>query len=329
MLARRWRPGDPSHLEWSPSPGTVVCGMPELPDIVVYIECLRRVLVGHALERVRLGSPFLLRSVEPALEACAGRRVVGLRRLGKRIAIALESELFLVLHLMIAGRLQWKSRGAGLPGKRGLAAFDFTSGSLLLTEAGTKKRASLHVVQGERALAGHDPGGLEVLQAGADAFRGALMRERHTLKRALTDPTLFSGIGNAYSDEILHWARLSPFKLSDKLTDEEAERLYRAARDTLAEWSARLRAEAGDGFPVKVTAFREDMAVHGRYRKPCPDCGTPVQRIVYSENEANYCPRCQTEGRLLADRALSRLLRSDWPRSVEELEGRRAARGED
>jgi formamidopyrimidine-DNA glycosylase len=298
--------------------------VPELPDVTVYVEALARRVVGEPLERVRLASPFLLRSVEPPLAAAEGRRILGVRRLGKRIVLELEGGLFLVLHLMIAGRLRWRDRGiqgpAKVPGRNGLAAFDFPSGTLLLTEAGSKKRASLHVVRGEAGLAAHDPGGLEVLEADLAAFRAALARESHTLKRALTDPHLVSGIGNAYSDEILHRARLSPFKLTGSLSPEEAERLYRAAREVLVEWTERSRREAGEGFPEKVTAFRPGMAVHGRYRQPCPVCGAPVQRILYAENEADYCPRCQTGGKLLADRVLSRLLKDDWPRTLEELE---------
>ncbi len=294
--------------------------MPELPDVVVYIDALGPRVVGQPLERVRLASPFLLRSVDPPLEAVQGRAVRGLRRLGKRIVWALDEELFLVLHLMIAGRLRWRARGAAVPRKLGLAAFDFPTGTLLFTEAGTKKRASLHVVRGEEALREHDPGGLEVLDATLDAFRAVLRHENHTLKRALTDPRLFSGIGNAYSDEILHRARLSPLQLTRNLTDADGARLYDATRATLTDWIDRLRREAGDQFPEKVTAFRDGMAVHGRYGQPCPVCGTPVQRIVYADNEANYCPRCQTEGRLLADRSLSRLMHEDWPRTIEELE---------
>ena len=301
--------------------------MPELPDVTVYVEALARRVVGEPLERVRLASPFLLRSVDPALGEAEGRRVVGVRRLGKRIVLELEGGLFLVLHLMIAGRLRWRHRGPGapakMPGKQGLAAFDFPSGTVLLTEAGSKKRASLHVVRGEEGLAAHDPGGLEVLEADLASFRAALARESHTLKRALTDPHLFSGIGNAYSDEILHRARLSPFKLTSGLSDEESERLYESAREVLREWTETSRREVGEGFPEKVTAFRPGMAVHGRYRQPCPVCGAPVQRILYAENEANYCPRCQTGGKLLADRVLSRLLKDDWPRTLEELEARR------
>ena len=294
--------------------------MPELPDIVVYLECLQRRIVGKPLEKVRLLSPFLLRSVEPPLSEVVGRRVIGLRRLGKRIVFALEEDLFLVLHLMIAGRLHWKPRGAKPPGKIGLAAFDFPDGTLLLTEAGTKRRASLHCVRGEAELARHNPGGLEVLDADESQFRAALTRENHTLKRALTDPRLFSGIGNAYSDEILHRARLSPLAQSLRLTAEEIERLYDATRETLTSWLERLRREVGDGFPAKVTAFRPDFAVHGKYDQPCPVCGTMVQHIVYAENETNYCPRCQTAGKVLADRSLSRLLKDDWPRTIEELE---------
>lgn len=293
--------------------------MPELPDIVVYLECLRPRVQGQQLERVRLANPFLLRTVEPALASAHGRTVIGLRRLGKRIVIALEPDLFLVLHLMIAGRLQWKAAGSKLPGKLGLAAFDFAGGTLILTEAGSKRRASLHLVQGETELAKHDRGGLEPLDADEPQFRAALVRENHTLKRALTDPRLFSGIGNAYSDEILHRARLSPLALTQRLTQLEIARLHRAVHDTLNDWLVRLRTEAGDGFPAKVTAFRPGMAVHGKFGAPCPDCGTKVQRIVYADNETNYCPRCQTGGKVLADRSLSRLLKDDWPRSVEEL----------
>jgi formamidopyrimidine-DNA glycosylase len=297
-----------------------VAGVPELPDVVVYVEQLERRLNGAALERVRVASPNLLRTVEPPLAAAEGRRVRGVRRVGKRIALALEGDLFLVIHLMIAGRFRWKERGARLPGRIGLAAFDFTPGTLLLTEASTKQRASLHVIAGERGLMALDPGGLEVLEATLEAFRAALSREDHTLKRALTDPRLFSGIGNAYSDEILHRARLSPLRRTPQLTAGEAERLFAAVRATLIEWTDRLRRESADAFPEKVTAFREGMAVHGRFREPCPDCGAPVQRIVYAEHETNYCARCQTGGRLLADRALSRLLRADWPRTLEEME---------
>ncbi|HEY2995801.1 MAG TPA: DNA-formamidopyrimidine glycosylase family protein [Methylomirabilota bacterium] len=297
--------------------------MPELPDVTVYLEALERRIVGVTLERVRLLTPFLLRSVDPPLSAVTGKRVTGLRRLGKRLVIALEDDLFLVIHLMIAGRLHWKAAGAKPPGKIGLAAFDFSNGTLLLTEAGTKRRASLEVVRGEAALRALDPGGLEVMTAGFEAFREALVAENHTLKRTLTDPRVFSGIGNAYSDEIFHRARLSPVKLTQSLDDDEARRLYESTRTVLTEWIERLRAEAGEGFPEGVTAFRPDMAVHGRYGKPCPVCGAPVQRIVYAENETNYCARCQTGGRMLADRSLSRLLHSDWPKTLDEWEGRR------
>ncbi len=293
--------------------------MPELPDVVVYVERLAALVLGRALERVRIAGPFLLRTVDPPLEAAHGRAVREVRRLGKRIVLGLEGDLYLVLHLMIAGRLHWRERGAKVPGKGGLAAFDFPNGTLVLTEHGTKKRASLHVVRGGSALSVHDPGGLEVLEADRAGFREALLRESHTLKRALTDPRLFSGIGNAYSDEILHRAGLSPLRLTRDLSEEEAARLHQACRATLIEWVERLRREAGEGFPAKVTAFREGMAVHGRYRKPCPACGAPVQRIVYAANETNYCPRCQTGGRILADRSLSRLLRDDWPRSLDDL----------
>jgi formamidopyrimidine-DNA glycosylase len=299
--------------------------VPELPDVVVYLACLEPRVLGEPLERVRLASPFVLRTVDPPIAALEGRTVTGLRRLGKRIVLAFEGDLFLVVHLMIAGRLRWRPRGARPPGRRGLAAFDFPAGTLLLTEASTKKRASLHVVRGEEGLAEHDRGGLEPLEADLAAFRHALRRERHTLKRSLTDPRLFSGIGNAYSDEILHRAALSPVRMSDRLDDGEVERLYEATRATLGEWVAELREEVGEGFPEKVTAFRSGMAVHGRYRQPCPECGAPVQRIRYAENEVNYCPRCQTGGRLLADRALSRLLKGDWPRTLEELEELRGA----
>jgi formamidopyrimidine-DNA glycosylase len=294
--------------------------MPELPDIVVYLECLRQRIEGRRLEKVQIKNPFLLRTADPPLSEVEGKTVTQLRRLGKRIIFGLETDLFIVLHLMIAGRLQWKPVGAKPAGKVGLASFPFDSGTLILTEAGTKRRASLHVVRGEAALAAHDPGGLEVLDANAEGFRGTLVRENHTLKRALTDPRLFSGIGNAYSDEILHRARLSPLTLTQRMNDSEIERLFEAVRETLNEWTSRLRAAVGNGFPTKVTAFRDGMAVHGRFGLPCPVCGTAVQRIVYAENETNYCPRCQTEGRVLADRSLSRLLHDDWPRSIDELE---------
>jgi formamidopyrimidine-DNA glycosylase len=294
--------------------------MPEYPDIIVYLERLQPRIQNQVLERVRLVSPFLLRTFEPPIAAAEGKTVVGLRRLGKRIVMALDSDLFLILHLMIAGRLHWKPRGAKVPGKVGLAAFDFPTGTLTLTEAGTKKRASLHLVHGAAALAAHNPGGIEVLETDEASFRAALVKENHTLKRSLTDPRVFSGIGNAYSDEILHRARLSPLALTQKLSAAEVSRLLHAIRETLLDWADRLRQEAGDGFPEKVTAFRDGMAVHGRHGEPCPDCGTKVQRIVYADNETNYCPRCQTNGKVLADRSLSRLLKDDWPRSIEELE---------
>jgi formamidopyrimidine-DNA glycosylase len=294
--------------------------VPEYPDIVAYLEALRPRIVGQRLERVRVSSPFLLRSVEPPIRGAEGRVVRGVRRLGKRIVFELEGGLYLVLHLMIAGRLRWRPPGAKPPGRIGLAALDFARGTLLVTEASSMKRASLHVVAGEAALRSHDPGGLEILEADLETFRARLGVESHTLKRALTDPRLFSGIGNAYSDEILHRARLSPVKLTRRLDDEEVERLFVAARATLGEWAARLRRETGNGFPEHVSAFREGMAVHGRYRQPCPDCGAPIQRITYADNETHYCARCQTGGRLLADRSLSRLLKDDWPRTLEELE---------
>jgi len=294
--------------------------MPELPDVAVYIEALARRIQGQPLQRVRLASAFLLRTALPPLAAVHGLQVREVRRVGKRIALGLADELWLVLHLMIAGRLHWKEPGAKLAGRSALAAFDFPQGTLTLTEAGAKKRASLHLVRGEEALREHDPGGLEVFAIDRERFHAALVAENHTLKRALTDPRLFSGIGNAYSDEILHRARLSPLAMTEKLSAEEVARLYEATRTTLADWTERLRAHYGDSFPEKVTAFRPDMAVHGKYRQPCPVCGTAVQRIRYADNETNYCPRCQTEGRLLADRGLSRLLRRDWPRTIDELE---------
>jgi formamidopyrimidine-DNA glycosylase len=297
--------------------------VPELPDVTVYLEALERRILGARLERVRLLTPFVLRSVEPPLSAATGKAVVGFRRLGKRIVIALEDDLFLVIHLMIAGRLHWRPAGARPPGKIGLAAFDFSTGTLILTEAGTKRRASLEVVRGETALREHDPGGIDVFTAPLEAFHAALTAENHTLKRVLTDPRVFSGIGNAYSDEILHRARLSPVKQSQSLDADEVRRLWEATRTVLDEWIARLRQEAGEDFPEGVTAFRPAMAVHGRYGKPCPDCGAPVQRIVYADNETNYCARCQTGGRLLADRSLSRLLHRDWPKTVDEWEARR------
>ncbi len=299
--------------------------MPELPDVAVYLEALDARIRDARLERIRLANPFVLRSVDPPLAEAAGRAVVGLRRLGKRIVIALDGELFVLVHLMIAGRLHWKEAAARLPRKIGLAALDFSTGTLTLTEAGSKRRAAIHLVRGEAALAAHDPGGLELFAADLDAFRGALTRESHTLKRALTDPRILSGVGNAYSDEILHRARLSPVRMTRQLSDQEIARLFDAAKATLADWIERLRHDAGGQFPEGVTAFRPDMAVHGRYGKPCPVCGAPVQRIVHADNETNYCARCQTAGRLLADRALSRLLRQDWPRTLEEMEERRPA----
>ena len=310
--------------------------MPELPDVVVYVEALERMLAGRTLEKIRIKSPFVLRSYDPPIRAAEGKRVLSVRRIGKRIVFELEGGLFLVVHLMIAGRFHWKPHGAPasptrlrrregakIGGRIHLAAFDFDSGTLLLTEASQKKRASIHLVSGAEALAGFSRGGIEPLGATREEFEATLRRESHTLKRALTDPRLFSGIGNAYSDEILHAARLSPMKPTSKLSSEEAGRLFEATRRTLAEWVERLRRESEGEFPEKVTAFREGMAVHGRYGKPCPACGSPVQRIVYAENEANYCPRCQTGGRLLADRALSRLMHADWPKTLEELEERK------
>jgi formamidopyrimidine-DNA glycosylase len=292
--------------------------MPELPDITVYIEALRQRIVGERLERIRVSSPFLVRTFQPPIEGAEGKTVRDLTRLGKRIAIGLDDELWLVLHLMIAGRLHWKPAGAALAGKHNLAAFDFPRGTLLLTEAGAKRRAALYVVQGQEALRAHDPGGLEVLAATPAEFEAALRSENHTLKRSLTDPQLFSGIGNAYSDEILHRARLSPIAMTSKLSGDDVERLYRATRDVLCEWIERLRKETGDSFPEKVAAFRDEMAVHGRYGKPCPVCGAPVQRIRYADNETNYCPGCQTGGRILADRSLSRLLKNDWPKRLDQ-----------
>jgi formamidopyrimidine-DNA glycosylase len=294
--------------------------MPELPDIVVYIEAVEKRIVGQKVESIRVASPFLLRTAAPPLRAAEGKTVTQLRRMGKRICIGLEEDLWLVLHLMIAGRLHWKERGVKLARPRGLAAFDFPHGTLLWTEAGSQKRASLHVVAGEEGLRALDPGGLEVLDADLDQFTEALTHENHTLKRSLTDPHLFSGIGNAYSDEILWRAQLSPMQLTQKLKREEIQRLYQAVRITLTKWITELREETGDAFPEKVTAFRKDMAVHGKYKQPCQRCGKPIQRIRYAGNEANYCPHCQTGGKLLADRALSRLLRDDWPKTLEQLE---------
>lgn len=302
--------------------------MPELPDVTIYLDALRSRVVGQPLEGVRLASPFVLRTVDPPPSELVGQPVEQLRRLGKRIVFVFPGERYMVIHLMIAGRLRWEKRGAKPPGKLGLAAFDFPTGTLLLTEASPKKRAALHFVRGTAALALHDPGGLEPLEASLAEFRAALLRERHTLKRALTDPHLFSGIGNAYSDEILHAAGLSPVQLSDRLTDEEIARLHGATQTTLRRWTDLLRAQFGDRFPGagEITAFRPDFAAHGKYGQPCPVCGTPIQRIRYAENETNYCPACQTGGRLLADRSLSRLLKDDWPKSLEEWEAIRQTR---
>ncbi|HEX3233771.1 MAG TPA: DNA-formamidopyrimidine glycosylase family protein [Gemmatimonadales bacterium] len=294
--------------------------MPELPDITVYLDCLAPRVVDQPLERLLIRNPFVLRSVSPSVAEVEGKRVRGLRRLGKRVVLALEDELFLVIHLMIAGRLRWRAAGARIPAMLALATFQFPSGVLVLTEAGRTRRASLHVLRGEAALREFDRGGLDVLGADHAAFAARLTSENHTLKRALTDPRLFSGIGNAYSDEILHRARLSPLTLTSRLEEEEITRLFDATGAVLREWTARLRAEAGEEFPEKVTAFREGMAVHGRFGLPCPVCGAPVQRIRYAANETNYCARCQTGGRLLADRAMSRILREDWPRSIDEVE---------
>jgi formamidopyrimidine-DNA glycosylase len=294
--------------------------VPELPDITIYVEHLAARLVGQPLEKLRLASPFLLRSVTPPIREAEGKRVREVRRLGKRIVLALEDDLFLVLHLMIAGRLRWKEKNAKIPGKVGLAAFDFPNGTLILTEASSKKRASLHLLRGEADVAAHHRGGVEPLEIDLGAFKTALQRENHTIKRSLTDPRLFSGIGNAYSDEILHRARMSPMKQTAKLDDEEIARLYEATQATLREWIDRLREESKSSFPENVTAFREEMAVHGRHRQPCPVCGAPVQRIVFAENEMNYCAKCQTGGKLLADRSLSRLLKDDWPKSIDELD---------
>jgi formamidopyrimidine-DNA glycosylase len=294
--------------------------VPELPDIVVYIEALEKRIQGSVLERVRVASPFLLRTAVPPLSSVEGKKIVELRRLGKRICFGLEEDLWLVLHLMIAGRLHWYDERAKAAKSRGLAVFEFSSGSLVLTEAGTQKRASVHVVQGESGLENLNPGGLEVFEATTEQFARAIRAKNHTLKRVLTDPRILSGIGNAYSDEILFEARLSPFTLTQKLTDNEVEQLFDAIKRTLTEWVERLRSASGDRFPEKVTAFRPDMATHGKYGEPCPRCATKIQRIRYGSNETNYCPKCQTGGKLLADRALSRLLKNDWPRTPEELE---------
>lgn len=300
--------------------------MPEYPDVTVYIERLDALIAGHSLTGLRLASPFLVRSFDPPISAVTGLTVRGFQRLGKRIVFAFDDDLYLVLHLMVAGRLRWKPLGTKLNRRLSLAAFDFDHGTLMLTEASKKKRASLHLVRGESALAEHDRGGAEVLGLGREGFRDVLLRENHTLKRTLTDPRLFSGIGNAYSDEILHRAQLSPLLWTTRLDEDQITRLHQATLDCLTEWTALLRAEVGDGFPDKVTAFRAEMAVHGRYKEPCPVCGDPVQRIVYAENETNYCPTCQTDGKLLADRALSRLLKKDWPRSLDALEEHKADR---
>jgi len=296
--------------------------MPELPDIALYLEALAPRVLNRPLERLRIANPFLLRTATPPVAAVHGRTVTALRRLGKRIVLALEGDLYLVLHLMIAGRLRWRDAGAAIPGKSGLAAFDFPTGTAILTEAGSRRQASLHIVSGASELAALDPGGLEVLDADLPVFAARLTAENHTLKRALTDPRIFSGIGNAYSDEILHAARMSPMKLTASLSSAEIAALFEATTRTLAYWIQRLRAEAAGRFPEKVTAFRAGMAVHGRYRQPCPVCGAPVQRIVHARNEANYCAHCQTGGRLLSDRALARLLRDDWPKTLEAMERR-------
>lgn len=300
--------------------------MPELPDIELYLHALRSRIQGHTLEKIRLASPFLVRSFDPPIDQANGKKVIALRRLGKRLVWELEGDLFLIIHLMIAGRFKWADRGAKVPGKVGLAAFDFDDGTLIFTEAGSQRRASLYLVKGEAEVESHDPGGLEVLTSTAEQFGQALTRENHTLKRALTDPHLLSGIGNAYSDEILHAAKMSPMLLTSKLTPEQIESLHAHAIGVLTKWRDELIAETGEKFPEKVTAFRDGMAAHGRYGKPCPVCGTPIQRIQYATNEANYCPTCQTGGKLLADRGLSRLLKDDWPKSLEELDQYKSAR---
>lgn len=296
--------------------------MPELPDIELYLYALRPRIVGQRLQKIRLASPFLVRSFEPPLQHADGKLIRGVRRLGKRVVWEMEDDLFLIIHLMIAGRFQWKAAGAKVPGKVGLAAFDFPNGTLILTEAGSKRRASLYLVKGERVLAEHDPGGIDVLTSSMSDFASALTGENHTLKRALTDPHVFSGVGNAYSDEILHAAKLSPMQLTGKMTPEQIANLHAQTIAVLIKWRDELIAETGDGFPEKVTAFRDGMAAHGRYGKPCSVCGTPIQRIQYAANEANYCPTCQTGGKLLADRGLSRLLKGDWPKSLDELDRR-------
>ena len=296
-------------------------GMPELPDITIYLEALDRFVVGSRIERIRIAGISLLGSYDPPIDAAHGKTVTGLRRLGKRIVFELDDDLFLVLHLMISGRLRWKNKGVAIPRRVGLAAFDFPNGSILLTEQSTRKRATLHLVRGEDSLAEHDRGGMEVLTATADEFADALLDARHTVKRALTDQRIFSGIGNAYSDEILHRAKMSPFKLTSKMTREEATALLGAAVEVLTEWTDRLREELGDGFPDKVTAFHDEMAAHGRFKKDCPVCGAPIQRVVYATaNELNYCPGCQTGGKILADRSLSRILKDEWPKTLEDLE---------
>jgi formamidopyrimidine-DNA glycosylase len=299
--------------------------VPELPDLTVYLDFLNSHIVGQTLLGVRVASPFVLRTADPPLKAVEGKKVLGTRRLGKRLVLELEDDLFLLIHLMIAGRFRWREPGAAITGKIGLAAFDFPDGTLLLTEASPKKRAAIHIVRGEATLKEFERTGLEVFDTDLDQFRSRLLVGNHTVKRALTDPDLFSGIGNAYSDEILHRAKMSPVRMTRAMDDEEVKRLFAATREIMQEWINRLRREANGGFPDKVTAFRKDMAVHGKYKEPCPVCGTPVQRIVHAENESNYCPTCQTGGKLLADRALSRLLKADWPRTIEELEARRRA----
>ena len=300
--------------------------MPELPDVTVYIEALGERVLNQPIQRIRIGSPFVVRTFDPPIKEIECKKILSLRRMGKRIVIELEDDLFLIVHLMIAGRLHWKPKGAKIARKYGQAAIDFPNGTLLLTEAGTKKRASIHLVRGEAALQEYDPGGLEIFDMTLEQFTASLTRENHTLKRSLTDPHLFSGIGNAYSDEILHRAKLSPIRLTQQMSEAEIERLYHAVRASMTEWIERLRKERGTNFPEKVTAFRADMAVHGKYGKPCPVCGSPVQRIVHAENETNYCATCQTGGKLLADRSLSKLLKDDWPRSLEELEEMKRAR---
>ena len=297
--------------------------MPEYPDIIIYIERLKALVQGQPVQNVRIASPFLLRTFDPPIESILNKPVIYFERIGKRIVFVFEDELFLALHLMIAGRLNWREKDCKIPVKIGMAALDFPNGTLLLIESGTKKRASLHLIKGELELSTFDQGGLEIFDASFEEFKRRLLRENHTLKRALTDPRLFSGIGNAYSDEILHRAKLSPVQLTQKMTEEQIEKLFRAIKETLTDWTERFRSETGDGFPEKVTAFRPEMAVHGRFGKPCPICGTIVQRIRYADNETNYCPKCQTGGKLLADRSLSRLLKSDWPKNLEEFEERR------